>query len=389
MPDETTPLLWESNALEDPHKQFCLLAGVPPSDGSLDKKHPFVIGDKTLYGRATRQYKRARRTHSFMSGLNNVLLLSQVILGATLTALGASESSHILITLFGVMNTVIAGLVAYMKSRGQPARTRLYRDDLEMVVDQIENSEIMWLGISRNIHGYDEIDIDDKVTVRGEIARLMRLYEKAHRSFVMSNPDNYLMGQADSSGTALRSRAGVGGGFPPAPPAVTLPAVAPAAAPAAAAPAPPLAPAAQEHDEDASPASAPTAAVKDNDAASTKSDEVAKPDADPKKDDIAPPPAKENNTDSALKDSPPSYKDSPNASKEELKPSTTEEAKKETPVETPAPTSSTAAPQVPATPDAGNDPDESPATAAKGFERTSSYASNRSGKGKDKEENGK
>ena len=32
------------------------------------------------------------------------MLLAQVVLGAALTALGASESSHILITVFGAMN---------------------------------------------------------------------------------------------------------------------------------------------------------------------------------------------------------------------------------------------------------------------------------------------
>lgn len=72
---------------------------------------------------------------------------------------------NILITVFGVLNTIIAGRVAYLKSRGQPMRARMYRDDLERVVDEIENSEVMWRGISDGIYGYDEIDTDD-VTVR-------------------------------------------------------------------------------------------------------------------------------------------------------------------------------------------------------------------------------
>ena len=69
-----------------------------------------------------------------------------MVLGAALTGLGASESSHVLITLFGAANTIIAGLVAYLKSRGQPMRARMFRDDLERVVDEIENSEVMWRG---------------------------------------------------------------------------------------------------------------------------------------------------------------------------------------------------------------------------------------------------
>ncbi|KAI9154957.1 hypothetical protein HJFPF1_07518 [Paramyrothecium foliicola] len=247
MAGERTPLLWNAAALDDPHKQFCALTGVPPSNAN--DKHAYA-GPKTLYGRATKRYAQARRAHSFMTALSNTLLLSQVVLGATLTALGASESSHILITAFGVVNTVIAGLVAYLKSRGQPARQRIFRDDLERVVDEMENSEIMWLGIAQGVHGYSEIDIDDKVTVRSEVARLTRVYEKAVRNFAMSNPDNYLMGQSEGSGLALRPRAGLGGLLPPPP--VAQPIAAPSAPTQdSSLSAPPV------EDPDESPASAP------------------------------------------------------------------------------------------------------------------------------------
>lgn len=243
MADETSPLLVPDN----PHGQFCLMAGIPPSDKPDKHSH---IGSKTLYGRATHHYRNARLSHSFMAAFSNTLLLTQVMIGAALTALGASESSHILITVFGAMNTIIAGLVAYLKSRGQPMRSRMYRDDLERVVDEIENSEVMWLGISKRVHGYDEIDVGDKVTVRSEVARLMRLYEKAVRSNVMNNPDNYLLGQGgDGPGTALRARQ------PVAP--VAVPVAAPAVeAPVASQPAPVVV-AATVVDPDESPASAP------------------------------------------------------------------------------------------------------------------------------------
>ena len=247
MADENTPLLGFDD-LGNPHEQFCMLAGVP-SSGRPDKHSK--VGPKTLYGRATRQFRNARMSHGFIASLSNTLLLSQVVLGAALTALGASASSHILIAIFGAMNTIIAGLIAYLKSRGQPMRSRMYRDDLERVVDEIENSEIMWLGISKNIHGYDEIDVDDKVTVRSEVARLMRLYERAIRNNEMNNPDNYLLGAGqDGPSTALRARPiGVAAAAP-----ATLPQIVqevPAAAPTAPAPAP-AAP-----DPDESPASAP------------------------------------------------------------------------------------------------------------------------------------
>jgi hypothetical protein len=154
MPTERTPLLqnrarnfWEfsEQAEDDYHQQFCKLIGIPPSDLPTGETPP-KVPQKSLYGRALDQKKAQQRTYAFTATVSNSLLLSQVVLGAAVTALGASESSHILITLFGALNTIIAGIVAYLKSRGQPMRARMFRDDLERVVDEIENSEIMWRG---------------------------------------------------------------------------------------------------------------------------------------------------------------------------------------------------------------------------------------------------
>lgn len=89
------------------------------------------------------------------------------------------------------MNTVIAGVVAYLKSRGQPMRARMFRDDMDRVVDEIENSEVMWLGISKGVLGYNALSADGKVTVRSEVARLTRLYDRAVKTNTMNNPDIY------------------------------------------------------------------------------------------------------------------------------------------------------------------------------------------------------
>ncbi|KAL8939827.1 MAG: hypothetical protein Q9216_003149 [Gyalolechia sp. 2 TL-2023] len=200
MADETTPLLAD-NAGSDPHSQFCTLIGIHPTDKS--KLHQNL----GLYPRAIQRRRAQQLEYGFSAALSNTLLLSQVVLGATLTALGASDSSHILITIFGVLNTVIAGIVAFLKSRGQPMRARMFRDDLDHVVEEIENSKTMWLGIRHGIHGYDEIDLEDKVSVRSEVARLSRLYESAVKKYVQNNPDAYsTAGGVLDAITGLRSR---------------------------------------------------------------------------------------------------------------------------------------------------------------------------------------
>ncbi|KAK5999246.1 hypothetical protein PT974_01638 [Cladobotryum mycophilum] len=208
-----------------------MLVGVPPSQPVGENNPQFKttsrpIPRKSLYGRATRQLRDQRYTYYMTASLSNTLLLSQVVLGAALTALGASASSHVLITLFGAANTIIAGLVAYLKSRGQPMRARMFLDDLERVVGEIENSEVMWLGITHGAHGYDEINTDEhQVTVRSEVARLTRLYNHAVNSNTANNPDMYMAGSTEGSNTALKSR-------PPPGQPVPLP-IAPAPEPAA------------------------------------------------------------------------------------------------------------------------------------------------------------
>ena len=250
---ERTPLLWESTYSvqptvnnpndtndrdRDPHDEFCMMVGVPSSAPTPDgkPKPSWSTPPKSLYGRATRQLSKQRTTYYGTATLSNTMLLAQVVLGAALTALGASESSHILITLFGATNTVIAGLVAYLKSRGQPMRARMYRDDLERVVDEIENSEIMWLGIAKGVHGYEDIDTgstkDGKeadrnpnaVTVRSEVARLTRLYDRAVRNNTVNNPDMYMNGgDGGGGGATLRNR--TGGGASAAAPTMSAPVV--------------------------------------------------------------------------------------------------------------------------------------------------------------------
>ena len=215
MSSETTPLLWsapKTNVIKAPkvsprtdvHADFCALVGVPASNKpNTNRQWP----RSSLYGRATRQLSYQSMTYNFTASLNNTMLLSQVVLGAAVTALGASASSHLLITIIGALNTVIAGLVAYLKSRGQPMRARMYREDLERVVDEIENAEVMFLGISMGISGYDDVIEEYDVTVRSEVARLTRLYDRAVENNTRNNPDTYVAGPGSDAVAAGVGRA--------------------------------------------------------------------------------------------------------------------------------------------------------------------------------------
>lgn len=88
----------------------------------------------------------------------------------------------------------------------------------------------MWMGIASDVHGYDAIDTDNKVTVRGEVARLNRMWDAAIRRSLANDPDMYATGSGQVvDPEALRSKLGAKG---PTMGTVQLPVVVPAAPPA-------------------------------------------------------------------------------------------------------------------------------------------------------------
>ena len=87
-------------------------------------------------------------------------------------------------------------------------RARMFRDDLEEVIDEIEDSRAMWLAIKHGVHGYDEIDIDDEVSVRSEVARLTKMYEAAVKKYAETNPDMHGKAGAKADWRGLKSRTG-------------------------------------------------------------------------------------------------------------------------------------------------------------------------------------
>lgn len=142
--DERTPLLREQssdygrasvvNATRDEedmshaYEQFCFLIGIESPDQPPSKK--YSPPHDTLYHRALEHRRKQALIYALTRALTNTLLLAQVVLGAALTGLGAADSPGWLITIFGALNTVIAGMVAFLKGRGQPVRARAFRDDL-------------------------------------------------------------------------------------------------------------------------------------------------------------------------------------------------------------------------------------------------------------------
>ncbi|KAK4641035.1 hypothetical protein QC761_608820 [Podospora bellae-mahoneyi] len=104
---------------------------------------------------------RAQRNKKMISRLVNLIVYAshffQIIVGASLTALGPSAGEHtILITVLGAVNTVIAGVLALLKGQGLPERLRHQVAEFRKLQDWIEQTEAL---LSVGVIGRDRKEV--------------------------------------------------------------------------------------------------------------------------------------------------------------------------------------------------------------------------------------
>lgn len=133
-----------------------------------------------IYNRVVHREQAAKRGYKFSSWLINSCLGIQVIVAASLTAMGAANSNHVSITAFGAINTVIAGLLTYLKGSGLPNRIRYYENEWKKVREYIEQRE-------RDFSRPDcRLDVHEVVRV------IETMYEEVKADVQTNTPDNYI-----------------------------------------------------------------------------------------------------------------------------------------------------------------------------------------------------
>ena len=115
-----------------------------------------------------------------MATIIEASFLSQIVVAATLTALGAADASYIAITVLGSVNTVIAGIQTYLKGQGLPNRLRQYEFGLRKLREYIEDRE------------RDFSHADCPLNVDKEIADIAAMYKAVRQTAEDNTPDNYL-----------------------------------------------------------------------------------------------------------------------------------------------------------------------------------------------------
>ncbi|KFY97882.1 hypothetical protein V498_01815 [Pseudogymnoascus sp. VKM F-4517 (FW-2822)] len=146
--------------------------------------HPSMVGSRAapnlgIYTRVVDNEAKAKKGHKYYSWLINGCLGVQVIVAAALTALGAAGANHTAITAFGAINTVIAGVLTFLKGSGLPNRLKYYHSEWKQIREFIEQRE---RDLSR-----PGCDLD----VFGVIGMIEKMYEEVKTDLEASTPDRF------------------------------------------------------------------------------------------------------------------------------------------------------------------------------------------------------
>lgn len=104
----------------------------------------------------------------------------QIVLGAALTALGAAAGPSAVVMVLGAANTVIAGLLTYLKGQGLPTRLEQYLHLLRTLREHIEEREREFL------------EPDCPLDVDEEIQLIARMYQEVRQTAEDNAPGTVL-----------------------------------------------------------------------------------------------------------------------------------------------------------------------------------------------------
>jgi len=153
-----------------------------------------------IYSRVIHAEAKYHRQHQTFAMLINSALGLQIIVAAALTALGASNGPHKAVVVFGAVNTVIAGFLAYLKGSGLPNRLKYYENEWTKVREYIEQRE------------RDFCREGCPLDLEAEVTTIELMYEEVKNDVEANTPESFV------SVTDIAKRKGT---INPAPPAVT------------------------------------------------------------------------------------------------------------------------------------------------------------------------
>jgi hypothetical protein len=121
------------------------------------------------------------------SVLINGCYFLQIIVAAALTALGAANANNKAITAFGAINTVIAGLLTFLKGSGLPGRLKYYGNEWKKIREFIEQRE--------RDFAHDRCTLD----VYEVIETIRQMYANTKRDIEMNSYNSVTTGRSTGS----------------------------------------------------------------------------------------------------------------------------------------------------------------------------------------------
>lgn len=116
-----------------------------------------------IYPRVVQAERSSGRGYRFFNIAVNGCLGAQIIVAAALTALGAANGSRTAVTAFGAINTIIAGLLTYLKGTGLPNRLKYVEDEFKAVREYIEQREREFCLADCPLNPQEEVQIIDEM----------------------------------------------------------------------------------------------------------------------------------------------------------------------------------------------------------------------------------
>ena len=132
-----------------------------------------------IYARVVRNEQTAKIGYKYFSWLINGCLGLQIVVAAALTAMGAAGASRSAVTVFGAINTVIAGVLTFLKGSGLPNRLKYYQTEWKRVREFIEQRE--------RDFGRPGCDLD----LYAVVGMVESMYEEVKVDLEASTPDRF------------------------------------------------------------------------------------------------------------------------------------------------------------------------------------------------------
>ncbi|KAK0722024.1 hypothetical protein B0T26DRAFT_739345 [Lasiosphaeria miniovina] len=170
-----------------------MLAGNSDSH-SLEEGRREAMG---MYASVLRAQTRKNVAYLLLTFLIYASHFSQIIIGASLTALGPTAGEHsVVITVLGAVNTVVAGVLALVKGQGLPERLRKDQAEFRRLQDWIEQTEAL---LAVGVIGRDRKEVGVLVQVA------FKKYNAAKASVDNNVPENYVQAAESPDITPRRS----------------------------------------------------------------------------------------------------------------------------------------------------------------------------------------